>query len=89
MEGESDDESQQDSDRKVRPQKKSKKPANELDFDLYFSKEEALKRLKAKKTDVSQCKTKLKQIPNGFEHEIDYTKYHPKAVYEVFSTVHY
>jgi hypothetical protein len=48
---------------------------------MYFSKEKALKRLKAKKSDEYECNTVLTQLPRGFEHELDFTKYHPAAVY--------
>jgi hypothetical protein len=58
-----------------------KGPRHELDFDGTFSKENALKRWKAKKSDEYACKRALLQIPSGFEHDIDYTKYHPAAVY--------
>jgi hypothetical protein len=56
---------------------------------MYFSKEKALKRLKAKKSDEYECNTVLTQLPRGFEHELDFTKYHPAAVYQVFSGVLY
>jgi hypothetical protein len=62
-----------------------KGPRHELDFEGTFSKENALKRWKAKKSDEDACTRALLQIPSGFEHEIDYTKYHPAAVYHVFS----
>ncbi len=63
-------------------------PSHELDFEGIFSKEEALKRFRAKKSDEYACSEALRQLPLGFEHEIDFTKYHPSAVYSAFSSHH-
>ena len=40
----------------------------------------------ASPTDENTSRSSLSQLPNGFEHTLDFTKYHPKAVYELFST---
>eukprot|EP00347_Sterkiella_histriomuscorum_P016748 403352004 len=62
------------------PQPRIKTNKNEFNYERYFGKAKIAKRFQAKKSDEQDSKKKLKRLPAGFEHKIDFTKYHVKAV---------
>ena len=58
------------------------KKVSVLDYDKYFSKERLLNNtLVCDKTNIHSSNNALNQIPAGFEHDIDFTRFHPSSIY--------
>ncbi len=61
------------------------KKVHEFDADKYFTRDLVMSSLAASPTDEQTSRNALDRLPAGFEHTLDFTKYHPKAVYEQFA----
>ena len=62
------------------------KKTSVFNHDEYFSKAKALELCQASALDEHLSNVKIQRIPSGFEHEIDFSKYHHRSVYFSFAT---
>jgi hypothetical protein len=60
---------------------KDKARLNTFNYDTYFSKQKILLKIAGDVLNREKSATALDKIPKGFEHEINFTTYSPKAVY--------
>lgn len=58
------------------------KKTSKFDYDQFFSKEVILSRFRGDVSNEHVSNEKLRLMPPGYLHEIDFKTYHPRAVYQ-------
>lgn len=61
------------------------KKTSTLNYDEYYTKAKALESIQVTVADEYQSNVALQTIPEGFEHDLDFTKYFPRSVYSTFA----
>ncbi|CDW90653.1 UNKNOWN [Stylonychia lemnae] len=67
-------------DNRVQQERRTRTKKNEFDYERHFGKEKIKKMFKANKLKQKDSSEKLRNLPEGWEHKLDFTQYHHKSV---------